>query len=249
MRTDDSITTFRMPAQVLLHLLPGAVLTLVYTPLAYLFYRSGLPTILAFFISSLIALFPLEIGLPIYLARREAPNRSLKQIFVFRAPIPFGQMIALALGTMLWSALVFMVAGTTLVDPIRDGLFAWMPEWLDPGFFVLNIEASSKGIRITTWVLGIIFTGFMGPVIEEFYFRSYLLPRMPGLRWWAPLSGVVLMSLYHFWSPWLVLLRIIAMLPMVYAVWWKRNVYVGIISHSLLNLIGDSIFLIPLIFG
>jgi len=35
---------------------------------------------------------------------------------------------------------------------------------------------------------------------------------------------------------------------MVYAVWWKRNVTIGIVAHCLLNMIGDVIMNIPLVF-
>lgn len=76
------------------------------------------------------------------------------------------------------------------------------------------------------------------PIIEELYFRSFLLPRLPTSPRWAPLWSAILFSLYHFWLPWDVLGRIIALLPIVYAVQWKRNVYVSILVHCLLNSIG-----------
>jgi hypothetical protein len=30
----------------------------------------------------------------------------------------------------------------------------------------------------------------------------------------------------------------VVLVPMVYAVWWKRNIALGIITHCLLNIIG-----------
>jgi hypothetical protein len=71
---------------------------------------------------------------------------------------------------------------------------------------------------------------------------------MSSLGAWAPLMGGILMSLYHFWSPWLFFVRVIAITPMVYAVWWKRNLFIGIIAHCLLNLIGDVLMSIPMVF-
>jgi membrane protease YdiL (CAAX protease family) len=52
---------------------------------------------------------------------------------------------------------------------------------------------------------------------------------------WAPLLNVVLFSLYHFWSPWQFLSRIAGVAPFAYAVWWKENVYLGIVVHIALN--------------
>ncbi len=77
------------------------------------------------------------------------------------------------------------------------------------------------------------------PIIEELYFRGFLLPRMA--RWgnWAPLISVALFSLYHLWLPWENPTRIIALLPVIYAVQWKHNIYLSIAVHALLNTIGS----------
>jgi membrane protease YdiL (CAAX protease family) len=77
----------------------------------------------------------------------------------------------------------------------------------------------------------------IGPVVEELYFRGWLLPRMSQLGRWAPLVNVVLFSLYHLWSPWQFLSRIAGVLPFTYAVWWKRNVLLGVVVHVALNTI------------
>ena len=74
--------------------------------------------------------------------------------------------------------------------------------------------------------------------MEELYFRGYLLPRMDRLGRWAPLVNVTLFSLYHFWSPWQVMARVLAIGPTVYAVRWTQNVYLGMVVHCTLNTIG-----------
>lgn len=77
------------------------------------------------------------------------------------------------------------------------------------------------------------------PITEELYFRSFLLPRLPiSPTWGAPLLSTLLFSLYHFWAPWDNIGRIVALLPVVYEVQWQRNVYLSILVHCLLNLIG-----------
>ena len=86
------------------------------------------------------------------------------------------------------------------------------------------------------------------PITEELYFRSFLLPRLPASPRWTPIWNTVLFSLYHFWLPWDVIGRILALLPVVYVVQWKRNVYVSILVHCLLNLIG-TIGLAALVMG
>jgi uncharacterized protein len=49
---------------------------------------------------------------------------------------------------------------------------------------------------------------------EELYFRGYLLPRLYRFGIWAPLINISLFSLYHYWTPWGVLSRIVMLLPM-----------------------------------
>jgi membrane protease YdiL (CAAX protease family) len=64
---------------------------------------------------------------------------------------------------------------------------------------------------------------------------------------WAPFMNVVLFSLYHFWTPWMFLSRVVLLTPMVYLVWWKRNIYIGMIAHCLLNLIGTAVLFAQLL--
>lgn len=82
-----------------------------------------------------------------------------------------------------------------------------------------------------------------GPIVEELYFRGYLLPRIAYLKGFAPLINALLFALYHFWQPYALFTVTLFALPLAYAVWWKRNVYLPIIVHCLTNLI---MFIVPL---
>jgi membrane protease YdiL (CAAX protease family) len=237
-----------MGGQIVLHLLPGVLTGVAYAGLGTLFLRNGLPAILGFYAATLLVLVPFEIGVPLLLERRGERRATLSDIFLFRDPVPTWQMVVLIVGSLLWAGLVFAVAGSSLVDPIREALFSWFPERYDLAYYALS-DAYARPVRIVTWGLGIVFTVFLGPIVEELYFRSYLLPRMSQLKALAPLVGAVLFALYHVWSPWQVLVRVIAILPMVYAVWWKKNVWIGVGAHCLLNLVGDTLSAIPLVFG
>jgi len=132
----------------------------------------------------------------------------------------------------------FFTVVTQPIDKYLIGkVFFWLPEWFNTANFVNNIEQYSQTSLLWTGILGIIFNGFAGPVVEELYFRGYLLPRISRLKVWAPLVNVALFSIYHFFTPWQNPARILAILPMVYAVWWKKNIYIGIIIHCFINII------------
>jgi membrane protease YdiL (CAAX protease family) len=85
-------------------------------------------------------------------------------------------------------------------------------------------------------------------IVEELYFRGYLMPRLSRLKGWAPLANTVLFALQHFLTPWQVPFIILGMLPQAYLVFKKRNLLLGILAHSILNLL-SSILLILSVFG
>ena len=103
-------------------------------------------------------------------------------------------------------------------------------------FFAEDFTRYSTAVLLITWTSGSR-DGIAGPVVEEMYFRGYLLPRISRLGAWAPLVNTVLFSLYHFFTPWLNVGRIIGLLPMVYAAWWKKSIYVSMAVHVLGNAI------------
>jgi membrane protease YdiL (CAAX protease family) len=75
-------------------------------------------------------------------------------------------------------------------------------------------------------------------VVEELYFRGFLLPRLSRFGLWAPVINGVLFTLYHFFSPWAFVERVIMVIPMAWLVQRKRNIYITIIAHLLLNTLG-----------
>jgi len=92
-------------------------------------------------------------------------------------------------------------------------------------------------------------TGFTLPLIEELYFRGFLLPRIAHLRWRAPVLNTVLFSVYHFWAPWTVLSKIVFMFPAVWLVWRKRDIRLSIGMHPGTALLMATIGTIALILG
>ena len=124
-----------------------------------------------------------------------------------------------------------------LSEWLRQALFAWTPAWLNLSAFAQNPAGYSSSVVWAIVILSAVLN-LAVPITEELYFRSYLLPRLPFGHVWSPLINAALFSLYHFWLPWDFFGRIVALLPVVYAVQWKRNVYLSILVHCLLNTLG-----------
>jgi uncharacterized protein len=81
----------------------------------------------------------------------------------------------------------------------------------------------------------VIIAGFAGPIVEEFYFRGYLLPRLDQFGRTAPLVHAVLFSLYHFWTPWQNPSRIALSWAMAQVTWKTRSIYPAMLAHCVLN--------------
>jgi membrane protease YdiL (CAAX protease family) len=80
-------------------------------------------------------------------------------------------------------------------------------------------------------------------VIEELYFRAYLLPRIPISGRWAPAMNAALHSIYHFYAPWNYFSFFIGFLPLAYYFRFRGNLLPTIITHVLFNSGGVIILL------
>lgn len=218
------------PARLIgLFLLPGALLTAAFVALAPVAERLGLPPLAALLAGVIVVVVPVELGL----ALRAGPSP-------FREPM--------APRTWAWLAPVLVLAAFAgfglgaLVEPaILRGLFDWLPAWYVDPLPVDRVGEWSPAVWIGTLVAFLVVNGIVGPVVEELYFRGFLLPRMQYLGRWAPLVNVALFSVYHLWSPWQVLSRIAGFGPTVYAVQRTRNIRLGMVVHCTLNVLGASL--------
>ncbi len=228
---------------VVLHLLPGALIVVFYVLAAPIVRDLGFPALMAIYLAIIFVLIPFELGYLIYQAERS--GTSLGSVVLYREPVPKGQFAALVLVTFVWSAICSVLLYPPLDAFFVENVFSWVPEW-----FLLSEDFArySTAALLVTWVLGFVVNAIVGPTVEELYFRGYLLPRISRLGALAPLLNTVLFSVYHFFTPWANVGRIVALLPMVYAVWWKRNIYVGVVVHVLGN-ISTMLLLLPVLLG
>ena len=221
-----------IPQTILLHLLPGALITIVFILLGPWLKYNHLPPLLALLIPILLILIPFELGLILYLGVLRNARLSLKGIVLNRETLSLKDYFLLTPVLLFWSVFVFMSL-RGLDEVILKSLFGWLPDWFQINQF--TPANYSQPVLTVTFVLFLVVNGFAGPVVEELYFRGYLLPRIEYLKGWAPLVDVLLFSLYHFFSPWQNITRILAFLPWAYVVRWKKNIYLSILAHCLLN--------------
>jgi membrane protease YdiL (CAAX protease family) len=231
---------------IVLHLLPGGIATAVYIVTVPLFTKLGYPSIMALYLPMTLSALILELGYLFYRGYRMNGTYSLKGIVQYREPAPGWMYVVFPVVIVIWGILI-----TALVSPLDNLLlnqgFKWLPDWYA---FRNLLQIKTMYPRETLLVAGgcaLILNGLVGPIVEELYFRGHLLPRMARFGHWAPLLHVALFSLYHGWTPWMFISRVAVLVPMVYGVWWKRNIYMGMITHCLLNLISVTVLFAQLL--
>lgn len=215
---------------IILHLLPGILIGFCYFALVPVLHKQGYPSIMALMLSIILVLVPFELGYLLYQGKQKNGKLSLLGIVAYRNPIPAWQYF-------VWVPLIFVIVGIvfTVLKPVDNFLLANLFGWVPPMESGLQ-GGYSKEALILTYILVAVLGAVVGPTVEEFYFRGYLLPRMNYARKWAPLLHSFLFALYHVFTPWMIITRTIGMLPLIYAV-KKKNLYVSVIVHILVNTI------------
>ena len=235
-----------LPRSIALHLVPGALIGLVYGSIGIPVATSlGYPPLLGLLLAVLCVLLPLELGYLLYLGRQRNGRFSLAGIVLYQERMP-ARRLALAVLLLFGWAVGSNIALAWIDRLLFDRLFAWVPSW-----FLLDVDADryARSTLVVTLLASLVVSGIAAPVVEELYFRGYLLPRLTRLGRWAPVVHIILFALYHVWTPWLAVTRIIYFLPTVYAVWRQRNIMIAIWVHCLGNTLGTLALLAAVLAG
>jgi membrane protease YdiL (CAAX protease family) len=132
---------------------------------------------------------------------------------------------------------------------LAETAFGWMPATLTELATVDSGGETLSGAALAVTVVAVfILNGFVGPITEELYFRGHLLPRLDRFGKGAPVLNTVLFSLYHFWTPWQNLARILGFLPTTWMTWRTRSIYVSLAAHVLTNTV-FVLLLLSLVLG
>jgi membrane protease YdiL (CAAX protease family) len=219
--------------QLIYHFYPGVIILVFYLLFTHLVMDLGLPGFAGLLLVELLVLPPVE------LAHMAHHGKRLNGYFTFKGVIGYRSRLSMK-EYVIWS-LIGIVGCTLIYAPLyplglvfRETVFAWLPTW----FF--NPFAGTDDVELVAkvFIAAIVIDGIIGPVVEELFFRGYLLPRMAYLEHWAPIVNGALFGLYHFWQPHNYLAIVGVGIVLSWVVWKKQNVYLGIIIHCTLNLLG-----------
>jgi membrane protease YdiL (CAAX protease family) len=221
---------------VVLHLLPSALAMLMMLFAGPLLKSIGvLPSVPIIFVFVAPVLVLMQLGFLYYKGKQLNSKFSLQGIVLYRdEPISWWKLAALALPLLAWIAFVWLVIKPPINEYFIEHFFTWMPAYFFDDYFLNNLNQYPPIMLKITGVFFVL-SITLGGAVEELYFRGYLLPRMAPLGNWAPIINIVFFSMYHLWSPWENVVRVLGLLPWIFAVWRTRNIYLSLLIHIIIN--------------
>ena len=216
---------------VFLHLFPGIVFSIVYIFISTSGLLDGCPKIVIASLSSVFSTIPIELGLLFYVAKKETGNYNLFNILGLKSRLSIVKLMGFSL-LLLVVGVIIMTVMKPFSDYSLHVVFHWIPDWY---IWSQDMSLFSRNMILLAIAADFIIITLLVPIIEEFYFRGFLLSRMKWMGKYSVLFNVVLFSIYNFQSPWLVLTRSLYMLPLVYLVYKKDSMKLGIFVHCIAN--------------
>ena len=224
--------------------IPSLITTVVYIIAGGL--NQTVPSLLLFFICAILTLFPIELGIVLHASKKAYGSYSVKSAFANDNKMSWWKIF-------LYGAFLFGFAGlmSVALAPLENKLFAPISNMLKqsmPAYFdwqnIEFLKQYSKDLLLLTCISYFILNVFVGPIIEELFFRGYLTSKISRFGNFAPLIITTLFSLYHLWLPFNNLFRISVFFPAAWLAWKKKNIYISMVFHCLCNLLSTVSFII-----
>ena len=173
---------------------------------------------------------PFVLGILFYLGYKKNGRLSLEGIVLYREKISLQ-------GYFLYVPIVLVASGLIpLLAPVSNSIFFRLFSWW-PATYNLTADLSvfTRSTLILSYLVNFLVISLVAPILEEVYFRGFLLPRLSHFGMWAVPIQSVLFALFHVWTPWMIVARAIGLLPFIYIAQKKQNIYIGMIVHILVN--------------
>ncbi|MGN7764121.1 lysostaphin resistance A-like protein [Paenibacillus sp. 22594] len=216
---------------ILLHLFPGMALCLLYLLLLKVGSLAEYPKLVTLGIAGFFSIVPIELGYLLYIAKKETGNFNIFKILGLKSKLKIKEYIVYTL-LLLTVAGILMKVLSPFSNYILSTVFSWLPRDFN---YIQGMDQFSNKLILIAIIVSFFFFTLIGPITEELYFRGFLLARMKWMGKYSVLINLVLFAVYHFWSPWLILSRIVAFFPLFYFVHKKDSMKLGIFVHCLAN--------------
>lgn len=228
--TGSAVEPHSLAKSLFLHFAPGiANVAATLLGFATIWNPSLPPELFIGVLSNVFVLIPVQLGYLYYLAKkRNNSGWSLEGIVVYRQPVSWSRYCLWVPAILVPTATIFLA-----FEPITD----WLGTFVGVSIFESFQMAGVSKVAVIVLIANIVLTGVLVPITEELYFRGYLLPRMPSrFGRLKPVAHSLFFSIYHFDAPWMIPVRTLGILPLIYVTIHTHSVRPGIVAHCLVNL-------------
>ena len=215
----------------ILHLLPGATLSIIYIVLLKAGILSEFPKLVVLGLAGILSIVPMELGYLFYVSKKEVGSLNIFKMLGLKSNLKLKEYIIYAPLLLIITGLI-MTALKPLSNYLLNTVFSFIPTWYNCN---QDVSTYGKNSLILLILVSFFFFTLIGPIVEELYFRGYLLARMKWMGKYSVLLNAALFAVYHFWTPWLIAARFAAFLPLYYCVYKKDSLKLAILVHCLAN--------------
>lgn len=223
---------------MILVFLPATLLLLVY--IGALRFGHAIPPLLIWIIVFVFIMLPFQLFIMLRASKKEFGAYSFKSALVYNTKITPRRLMLKALIPFFIAGAVAILIGGIETRFMTATVFKSVPEYFRLEEFVNQTTQYSSSTILLTCIIYVAANVLVFPVVEELYFRGYLMPRIERFGELAPLIITVLFSLYHFWAPWSNVMRILAIFPYTYSVFKNKSIYIGIVVHCGINIVSSA---------
>jgi membrane protease YdiL (CAAX protease family) len=231
---------------ILLVFIPTTVFTTIYILVGHA--QNAIPSLLLFYVLAMLILFPVELAIVLRASKKEFGVFSFQSAFENQGKAGWKRTLIIGLLLFGYAGIISSTVGPlekTLTAPLAAKLAMVLPA----GYDWTNVEAFrqySGSILLLTSVAFLILNGFVGPIVEELFFRGYLTSKLSRYGKAAPVIITALFSLYHLWLPFQKLFLFITFFPAAYLAWKEKNIFIAIVFHCICNTFTAISFIIAL---
>lgn len=218
--------------------------------------NNGYPKVLMWGIVASIMLFTFAM-IGFLLIRREAKklNISLKERLLIKKVSKKQWLICLGImfiGIILAQAISPYI--NIFIELTGLSIPNYMPFWLDPSINPMetDMEVLSPNYSLkNNYVIVIVMTVtlILNILVEEIYFRAWLLPKMQSLGKWSWVANGILFALYHTFQLWLFPMLVIISLSITLTVYLSKSILPAFTIHFIANFLLSILGILALVFG
>lgn len=199
-------------------------------------FKEEIAPFTSFMLIIFFILIPVELGIIGIYSYAESGKFNLSSALHRHEKISFKKMIVPAFLVCMIVAFSFGVLSPLEWNILGKKIFGFVPEYAKLSDYLNQYKEFSRGEVYATLLLYVVGNGIIAPIVEELYFRGFLLARMERFKNISPFVNAVLFSFYHLFSPWEFVTRIIGCFPFILYDYKKRNIVFGMLVHVTMNL-------------